>query len=99
MEAFLRRLHTWTSGKDLENKMVWLNLQCGILPIKFLYSSLFNGQKRHSLIKLFEILRFYQEFSTWKIALGRMLMLDQLKGNGWKMLNKCYMCKGEEEIH
>lgn len=44
VEAFLRRLHTWTSGRDLENKMVWLNLQCGILPIKFLYSSLFNGQ-------------------------------------------------------
>lgn len=37
-------------------------------------------------------------FVAWEATWGEVLTFDQLKMGGWKMLNGCYLHKGEEEI-
>ena len=34
---------------------------------------------------------------VWEAVLGRVLTLDRFKRRGWIMLNRCYICNGEEE--
>ncbi|RVW55322.1 hypothetical protein CK203_089055 [Vitis vinifera] len=37
-------------------------------------------------------------FFVWEATWAKILTLDQLKKRGWKMPNRCYMCKEEEEM-
>ena len=36
-------------------------------------------------------------FFAWEASWNRILIIDQLKRRGWNMLNRCYLCKVEEE--
>ncbi|RVW12843.1 hypothetical protein CK203_114781 [Vitis vinifera] len=36
--------------------------------------------------------------TIWEATWGRIMTLDQLKRRGWKIPNRCYMCKEEEEM-
>ena len=36
-------------------------------------------------------------FSAWEAIWGKILKIDQLNRRGWSMLNRYYMCQGDEE--
>ena len=42
---------------------------------------------------LLELVFFFAREATW----AKILTQDQLRRRGWKMPNRCYMCKAEEE--
>ena len=48
---------------------------------------------------LFRILGCLREsvFFAWEATWVRILTLDQLKRRGWRIPNRCYLCKEEEE--
>ena len=85
---------------DADDKMVWLNSECGTFSVKSLCSSFFNG--RTGICSSYLVWNPWIPlkvvfFFAWQAAWGRNLTLDQLKRRGWGMLNRCYLCKGEEE--
>ena len=36
-------------------------------------------------------------FSVWDASLGKVLIVDQLQRRGWTMVNRCFLCREEEE--
>lgn len=36
-------------------------------------------------------------FFAWEEVLARIFDLGQLERRGWTLVNRCYLCKGEEE--
>ena len=36
-------------------------------------------------------------FFAWEATWAKILILDQLKKRGWRIPNRCYLCKEEEE--
>ena len=37
-------------------------------------------------------------FFAWEVVWENFLPLDELKGKGWYLPNRCYLCKGEDEL-
>ena len=99
VDASFKRLYNHSINLDSENTMVWLRSKNGNFSVKSFYSSLVNGGMEpfpHDIVwNSWVLVRV--SFFSWEANWARILTLDQLKRTGWRIPNKCYMCKEEEE--
>ena len=79
--------------------MVWIPSSRHIFAMKSYYSILQSGE--HSSFPLKSIWKVkappHIAFFLWVAALGRILMVDNLKRWGFQLVNWCCLCKKDEE--
>ena len=99
MQAFLGRLSIHPLSVETDDVMVWLPTKDGAFSMKSLYSSLVDMRVElfpHGIVwNSWVPLRI--SFFAWEATWVKILTLDQLKKRGWRILNRCYLCKEEEE--
>ena len=100
VNALFRRLHSYSFGSGTFDTMVWLETKDGDFSVWSFYSSLESRRVEpfpydtvwNSWVPIRASFFFARE-ATW----AKILTQDQLRRRGWKMPNRCYMCKAEEE--
>ena len=100
VDAFFGRLHSYSIGSGTFDTMVWLETKDGDFSVWSFYSSLESRRVEpfpydtvwNSWVPIRASFFFARE-ATW----AKILTQDQLRRRGWKMPNRCYMCKAEEE--
>ena len=99
VDILFERLYDHSISMDTEDLEEWVDTKSGIFSVRSFYSSLASrGVNRfpHSMIwNSWVPVRV--NFFAWEATCVKILTLDQLKKRGWKMPNRCYMCKEEEE--
>ena len=99
VDALFGRLHSYSIGLGTFDTIVWLETKDGDFSIWSFYSSLASRRVEPFLYDSVEFLGpFRASFFAWEATWAKILTHDQLRGRGWKMPNRCYMCKAEEEI-
>ena len=95
VDNFFERLHDHSLSMDSEDSVEWVDIKSDIFSVKSFYSSLAcRGADPfpHGIVSnSWAPVRV--NFFTWEATWAKILTLDQLKKRGWKMRNRCYMCK------
>ena len=93
------RLSTHPLSVETDDAMVWLPMKDGAFFVKSFYSSLADRK-----VELFPDGIVWNSrvsprisFFAWEATWAKILTLHQLKKRGWRIPNRCYLCKEEEE--
>ena len=99
VQAFLGRLSAHPLSVEIDDAIVWLPTKDGAFFVKSFYSSLADRRVEpfpHNIVwNSWVLLRI--SFFAWEATWAKILTLDQLKKRGWRIPNRCYLCKEEEE--
>ena len=99
MQAFLGRLSTYSLSVETDDAMVWLPTKDGAFYVKSFYSSLADRRVEpfpHGIVWNSWVPPRISLFA-WEATWVKILTLDQLKKRGWRIPNRCYLCKEEKE--
>ena len=82
-----------------EDRMVWMNLSNNKFSVKHLYATLELGVlisfSKSVVWNLWVPSKV--NFFAWEATMGKVLTIDQLQKRGWSLVNRCFLCKEEEE--
>ena len=99
----VEELFSWLQGKTVvgeeEDKVVWMNSSNNKFFVKLLCDGLELGERFNfpkSVVWNFWV-PSKVSFSVWDASLGKVLIVDQLQRRGWTMVNRCFLCREEEE--
>ena len=84
---------------SLQNDMVWLGTKNEDFSIQSFYFPLASRRAEpfpHSIVQNSQV-PVRTSFFAWKATWAKILIKDQLRRRGWRMSNRCYMCKAREE--
>ena len=84
---------------ETDDAMVWLPTKDGAFSVKSFYSSLVDRRVEifpHGIVWNSWVSSRIS-FFTWEATWAKIFTLDQLKKRGWRIPNRCYLCKEEEE--
>jgi hypothetical protein len=99
LDSFLTLLYAVKPLPQEVDSMVWIPSSRHIFVMKSYYSILQSGE--HSSFPSKSIWKVKAPpriaFFLWVVALGRILMVDNLKRWGFQLVNRCCLCKKDEE--
>ena len=96
VDIFFERLYDHSISMDIEDSVEWVDTKSGIFFVRSFDSLAGTGVDHfpHSVVwNSWVPVRV--SFFAWEATWVKILTLDQLKKRGWKMPNRCYMCKEE----
>ena len=84
---------------ETDDAIVWLPMKDGAFSVMSFYSSLADRRVEifpHGIVWNSWVSSRIS-FFTWEATWAKIFTLDQLKKRGWRIPNRCYLCKEEEE--
>ena len=99
VDTFFGRLHNCFSALGTIDDMAWMGTKNEFFSVKIFYFSLASRSLEsfpHSTVwNSWAPAR--ASFFVWEADWARILTQDQLRRRGWRLPNRCYMCKVAEE--
>ena len=99
VDTFFGRLHNCFSALGTIDDMAWMGTKNEFFSVKIFYFSLASRSLEsfpHSTVwNSWAPAR--ASFFVWEADWARILTQDQLRRRGWRLPNRCYMCKVVEE--
>ncbi|RVW67633.1 hypothetical protein CK203_063058 [Vitis vinifera] len=97
VDALFGRLHNYSIVLGTFDAMVWLETKDGVFSVRSFYSSLASRR-----VEPFQHSTMWNSWPLLELAFflgGNLgyLTQDQFKRRGWRMPNRCYMCKAKAE--
>ena len=99
VEGLFQRIYHLVLHSDVEDVLSWKISKNGFFSVRSLYRSLTSTSSEpfpwNIIWRSWAPIRV--SFFAWKASWNIILTTDQLKRRGWILLNRCYLCKMEEE--
>ena len=100
VDSLFGRLHNYSITSGTIDDMVWMGTKNGIFYVQSYYFSLASRCSEsflHSTVwNSWAPIR--AGFFAWEATWVRILTQDQLSRRGWRLPNRCYMCKVAKEM-
>jgi hypothetical protein len=99
LDSFLNLLYSSKTHPRFVDRMLWIPTRNHSFEVKS--NSINLHSREHCMFPWKSVWNVNAPpciaFFTWTIALGRVLMIDNLRRRGFTLINFCFLCKKNEE--